>query len=125
MTAAVPARGGVEDRRDIDPAPAVIEHVTRRIGILGLTLHPTGAWTAQQARNLLMDLSEQTRPAKFMVRDRGTSFTTAFDAVLASAGIRTVLCISPHERARHRRWDGRRTAGICTRAACGRARGPR
>jgi len=64
---------------------AVIEHMTRRIRILGLTLHPTGAWTAQQARNLLMDLSEQTRHAKFMISDRGSNFTTAFDAVLADA----------------------------------------
>ena len=64
---------------------AVIEHMPRRIRILGLTLHPTGAWTAQQARNLLMDLSEQTRHAKFMISDRGSNFTTAFDAVLADA----------------------------------------
>ena len=71
---------------------AVIEHATRRIRILGVTLHPTGEWTAQQARNLVMDLGEQAHRVKFMIRDRGSNFTTAFDAVLAGAGIRTVLC---------------------------------
>ncbi len=29
---------------------------------------------------------------KFMIRDRGSDFTAAFDTVLADAGIRTVLC---------------------------------
>jgi putative transposase len=71
---------------------AVIEHASRRIRILGVTLHPTGSWTAQQARNLLMDLGEQARRVTFMIRDRGSNFTAAFDAVLADAGIGTVLC---------------------------------
>jgi putative transposase len=71
---------------------AVIEHATRRIRILGVTVHPTGEWTAQQARNLLMDLSEQAHRVKFMIRDRGSNYTATFDAVLAGAGIRTVLC---------------------------------
>jgi putative transposase len=71
---------------------AVIEHATRRIRILGITLHPTGEWTAQQARNLVMDLGEQAHRVKFMIRDRGSNYTAAFDAVLAGAGIRTVLC---------------------------------
>ena len=71
---------------------AVIEHATRRIRILGVTLHPTGEWTTQQARNLLMDLGEQAHRAKLMIRDRGSNYTAAFDAILADAGIRTVLC---------------------------------
>jgi putative transposase len=46
----------------------VIQHSTWRIRILGVTLHPTGQWTAQQACNLLMDLGEQADRIKFMIR---------------------------------------------------------
>ena len=87
---------------------AVIEHATRRIRILGVTLHPTGAWTTQQARNLIMDLGDQTDRLRFMIRDRGSNFTPAFDAVLAGAGIRTVLCNvrTPRMNAIAERWIG-------------------
>jgi transposase InsO family protein len=87
---------------------AVIEHATRRIRILGITLHPTGQWTTQQARNLLMDLGKQAEQVKFMIRDRGSNFTGAFDAVLADAGIRTILCNvqTPRMNAITERWIG-------------------
>src|SRR5690348_7088749 len=87
---------------------AVIEHASRRIRILGVTSHPTGDWTAQQARNLIMDLGEHAHRVKFMIRDRGSNFTAAFDAVLADAGIRTVLCNvrTPRMNAIAERWIG-------------------
>ena len=87
---------------------AVIEHATRRIRILGVALHPTGEWTAQQARDPIMDLGEQAYRVKFMIRDRGSNFTAAFDAVLADAGIRTVLCNirTPRMNAITERWIG-------------------
>ena len=56
----------------------VIKHATRRIRIVGVTLHPTGDWTAQQARHLLMDLGDQAGRVKLMIRDRGPNFTAAF-----------------------------------------------
>ena len=65
-------------------------------------------WIGQQARNLLMDLGGQAERTKFMIRDRGSSFTAAFDAVLADAGIRTVLCSvrTPRMNAIAERWIG-------------------
>jgi putative transposase len=55
-----------------------------------------------------MDLGEQAHQVKFMIRDRGSNFTAAFDAVLADAGIRTVLCNvqTPSMNAIAERWIG-------------------
>ena len=89
-------------------ALALIEHATRRIRILGITPHPTGQWTAQQARNLIMDLGDHAGRVKFMIRDHGSNFTTAFDAVLTDTSIRTVLCNvrTPRMNAITERWIG-------------------
>ena len=59
---------------------AVIEHATRRIRVLGITAHPDNAWVAQMARNLMMDLDGHVESIKFLLRDRDTKFSAAFDA---------------------------------------------
>jgi putative transposase len=99
----------------------VIEHATRRIRILGVTMHPSGAWTAQQARNLIMDLGDQAHRVKFMIRDRGSNFSAAFDAVLAGAGIQTVLCnvATPRMNAIAERWIGDAAANCWTAPSSG------
>ena len=67
-----------------------IEHGTRRVHLAGITAHPTGAWVTQQARNLPMNIESRTGSLKFLIRDRDTKFTAAFDAVFTAIGVRIV-----------------------------------
>ncbi|MCF2533947.1 integrase core domain-containing protein [Yinghuangia soli] len=84
---------------------ALIEHTTRRIRILGAN-HPTAAWVAQAARNLVADLEEEGTRATFPIRDRDGRFPAVFDEILADVGIRTVLTAvrTPRMNAVMERW---------------------
>jgi transposase InsO family protein len=67
-----------------------IEHGSRRMHLGGVTTHPTGDWTVQQARNLALTLGGRFEDIRFLIRDRGSNFTASFDAVFQAGGTRIV-----------------------------------
>ena len=58
--------------------------------LVGVTAYLTGAWLAQQARNLVMDLDDACRRFRFLIRDRDAKYTAAFDAVCTASDIRII-----------------------------------
>lgn len=70
-----------------------IEHGTRRLHLAGVTAHPTGAWAAQQARSLAMDVGDRLGALRFLIHDRDPVFTAAFGEVFKAEGLRIITTL--------------------------------
>ncbi|WP_197093672.1 hypothetical protein [Nonomuraea sp. SBT364] len=86
MEAIPDSTGRTHHRRKRIYALVLLEHRSRCTHLLGVTANPTGEWTAQTARNFLMDTD--TTNIKFLIRDRAGQFAEAFDTVFTDAGLR-------------------------------------
>ena len=67
-----------------------LELGSRRVHVAGCTANPDGRWIAQQARQLAWSLSERATPARFLIHDRDSKFSRAFDDVFRSEGVETI-----------------------------------
>jgi putative transposase len=83
-----------------------IELSTRRVQLAGCTANPDSAWVVQQARNLCFSLDQRTKPLRFLIHDRDSKFSGAFDEVLSTEGIEIVKTPirSPRANAVAERW---------------------
>lgn len=87
-----------------------IELHTRQVRLVGVTDHPNGPWVVQRAREFSMNRGPGTpgvtRSPRFLVRDRDSKFTRAFDAVFAADGVQTIKTPiqAPNANAFAERW---------------------
>src|SRR5665647_3799750 len=81
---------------------------SRRIEYVACTSNPDGAWMLQQARNLLMNLDDRGQRPRFLLHDRDTKFSRAFDAIFGGEGMRVIRTPfqAPNANAHIERWVG-------------------
>ena len=81
---------------------------TRRVKYVACTSNPDTAWMTQQARNLLMDLDDRSQRPRFLIHDRDTKFSRAFDSTFRSERIEIVRTSiqAPNANAHAERWVG-------------------
>jgi putative transposase len=81
---------------------------TRRVEYVACASKPNTSWMIQQARNLLMDLDDRGSRPRFLIHDRDTKFSRAFDSIFRSEGIEIVRTPiqAPNANAYAERWVG-------------------
>jgi len=67
-----------------------IELGTRRLLFANCTANPDSAWVTQQARNVAYELEDLGVAVRFAIHDRDAKFTSNFDAVLESTGVKVI-----------------------------------
>jgi len=72
-------------------ALVVMEVATRRVQIAGLTPHPTAAFMQQCARQLTDPFEGFLLGKRYLLHDRDTKFTQAFDELLKASSVEPVL----------------------------------
>jgi putative transposase len=82
-----------------------ISLATRRIEYLACSSNPDGRWVTQQARNLAMQFGDE-QPFRFLIHDRDTKFSRAFDEVFRAEGIKVIRTPvqAPNANAFAERW---------------------
>jgi transposase InsO family protein len=68
-----------------------MELATRRVQIAGITPHPTAAFMQQCARQLTDPFDGFLLEKRYVLHDRDTKFTQAFDGLLKASGVEPVL----------------------------------
>jgi hypothetical protein len=84
-----------------------IELGSRRVHLGGCTVTPDAAWVTQQARTLALEWPDAERQGRrFLVRDRDSKFTRAFDEVFRGEAIRVLRTPvrAPRANAYAERW---------------------
>src|SRR4029453_18748034 len=69
----------------------VMELSTRRVHVAGITPHPTAAFMQQCARQLTDPFDGFIVGKRYLIHDRDTKFTQAFDGLLKGSGIDSLL----------------------------------
>ena len=85
-----------------------LELGTRRVHLAGCAAKPDGGWAVQQARQFAWSLCERPMPARFLIHDRDSKFSRAFDTVFKSEGVEIIRTPfrAPQANAFAERWVG-------------------